>query len=369
MERKNRYLTTGILSTIIIFGVGLQLNAILMVSADWGMIPILPVSIFEPGQKAIVAWNGEKEILILSADVTSTANTTVLQIMPLPSNPTKIEEASTESFDAIQDLIEFRMPIPWSDVYWGNQTGLVEVVFHEQIGMHDITVVEAYDVSEFAEWMDEFLLKNGISEQVTLEDMAPIIEDYMARDFHFYVLDLIDTSSEEKSVEPILYEFNTDFLYYPLLITSPIGGDGKITLFLITKHIINYGYPPLIKAQYYVEEFAGLLEFEMFKEELFYIDSRIGELFEDTAWMTVLVYDGPLSTLTKDLVIITITGDLNFDGVVNINDIAVAASAFGSHPGHSRWNPVADVLQDERVDIRDLALIALEFGTTYTQKT
>lgn len=366
MERKNRYLTTGILSTIIIFGVGLQLNAILMVSADWGMIPILPVSIFEPGQKAIIAWNGQKEILILSADVTSTANTTVLQIMPLPSIPTKIEEAGMKSFIAVEGLIWYHLSIiPYAGGEW-NVPVDVTVVFHEKIGMHDITVVEAYNVSEFVRWMDEFLLKNGITEQVTLKDFELIIEDYMFRDFHFYVLDLIDTSSEQKSVEPLLYEFDTSFLYYPLLITTPVGGDGKITLFLITPHVIGHGYHPLMKAQYYNEEDVESIEFKVSKEELFYIDSRIGELFEDTAWLTTLTYDGPLSTLTEDLMIKPLTGDLNFDGMVNINDVAVAASAFGSHPGHSRWNPVADVFQDERVDIRDLALIALEFGTTYT---
>ncbi|MEM3666844.1 MAG: hypothetical protein QW222_07180 [Candidatus Bathyarchaeia archaeon] len=36
------------------------------------MIPIQPqVSVYEPGQKAIIAWNGTEEILILSTDVTA----------------------------------------------------------------------------------------------------------------------------------------------------------------------------------------------------------------------------------------------------------------------------------------------------------
>ncbi|MCJ7560066.1 hypothetical protein MUO79_05550, partial [Candidatus Bathyarchaeota archaeon] len=38
-----------------------------LVHADRGGLPIIPgVSIYEPGQKAIVAWNGNEEILILS---------------------------------------------------------------------------------------------------------------------------------------------------------------------------------------------------------------------------------------------------------------------------------------------------------------
>lgn len=341
-----------------IFGVILQLCTS-VVLADWGMIPILPVPVFEPGQKAIIAWNGQKEILILSADVASTANTTVLQIMPLPSIPTKIEEAGMKSFRRVEVLIWSRVPIMHAGEVEGNVSVDVTVVFHEKIGMHDITVVEAYNVSEFVKWMDEFLLKNGITEQVTLQDFESIIDDYMFRDFHFYVLDLIDTSSEQKSVEPILYEFDTSFLYYPLLITTPVGGDGKITLFLITPHVIGHGYHPLMKAQYYNEEDV---EFEVSKEELFYIDSRIGELFEDTAWLTTLTYDGPLGTLTEDLMIKPLTGDLNFDGMVNINDVAVAGLAFASYPGHSRWNPIADLNDDGVINILDLATIVTDFG-------
>ena len=58
-------------------------------------------------------------------------------------------------------------------------------------------------------------------------------------------------------------------------------------------------------------------------------------------------------------------GDLNLDSKVDIKDIAIAASAFGSFPGHPKWNPIADTNQDSRIDIKDLALIAMHFGKTY----
>ena len=35
--------------------------------------------------------------------------------------------------------------------------------------------------------------------------------------------------------------------------------------------------------------------------------------------------------------------DINNDGVVDMLDISIAAYAFGSYPGHPRWNPLADV--------------------------
>jgi uncharacterized repeat protein (TIGR02543 family) len=64
---------------------------------------------------------------------------------------------------------------------------------------------------------------------------------------------------------------------------------------------------------------------------------------------------------------VRLVGDVNGDGRVNLIDIAIAAKAFGSTPGSSRWNPAADVNGDGIVDMKDLALIARNIGeeTTY----
>jgi len=50
------------------------------------------------------------------------------------------------------------------------------------------------------------------------------------------------------------------------------------------------------------------------------------------------------------------------DFKVDIKDIAYAAKAFGSHPGHERWSPFADISCDYKIDIRDIAMIASKFG-------
>lgn len=57
--------------------------------------------------------------------------------------------------------------------------------------------------------------------------------------------------------------------------------------------------------------------------------------------------------------------DLDNDGKVDIQDLAVAARAFGSYLGHPRWNPIADINRDDKVNIIDLVLIAKNFGKTY----
>ena len=55
---------------------------------------------------------------------------------------------------------------------------------------------------------------------------------------------------------------------------------------------------------------------------------------------------------------IKMLGDVNGDGVVNIFDVVETALAFGSYPGHPRWNPDADLRPDDTIDIFDLVLVA-----------
>ncbi len=65
-------------------------------------------------------------------------------------------------------------------------------------------------------------------------------------------------------------------------------------------------------------------------------------------------------------------GDINHDLNVNISDITIAAEAFGSFPGFPNWNCHADItgsrhlFLDEKVDIRDIALIAINCGEIYS---
>jgi parallel beta-helix repeat protein len=81
------------------------------------------------------------------------------------------------------------------------------------------------------------------------------------------------------------------------------------------------------------------------------------------------------NSLTDGFVIIAMLGDLTGlggwpDGKVDIRDLAVAAKAFGSYPGHAKWNPNADItgvdylVPDDKVDIRDLAVMAKNYGKT-----
>jgi len=54
--------------------------------------------------------------------------------------------------------------------------------------------------------------------------------------------------------------------------------------------------------------------------------------------------------------------DLNSDGKIDVEDLAIWGAAFGSNPEHPRWNAMADINEDGEVDIIDGVLIAKEFN-------
>ena len=55
-------------------------------------------------------------------------------------------------------------------------------------------------------------------------------------------------------------------------------------------------------------------------------------------------------------------GDINQDRTIDVSDAIMAALAFGSYPGHPKWNEQADLNKDGIVDIFDVIILANNFG-------
>ncbi len=319
-------------SASIVLSVALLLSLLetpLLASADRGGIPLYPtVDILEPGQKAIVAWNGREEILILSTDVRANQSTLVVEFLPLPSNPGAVEKANFTSFTKLQEIIRKHASTGYAfrdmETLQGNQLNRsVVVTFHEKIGAHDITIVKAEDASELAFWVDEFLSRNKAADELSLKDYEAIFEDYISRGFPYFALDLVELSPDDKTVEPVLYRFETDFLYYPLKISTLFSGDTSIMLFLLTPEelgsymLYRFEEGPWARSIVYVEnnktrifapaDFAwspaSIFRFDLSDGELRDIDSRFGGFFDGSAILTVLEYRGPLDIFIGDLIL------------------------------------------------------------------
>jgi hypothetical protein len=195
----------------------------------------------------------------------------------------------------------------------------VNIVFHEKIGAHDIWVAKATDAAELIKWGEDFLARNQIQYQISSPGLESLAAQYIQEGIQFFVFDLIELSADQKSVEPIVYRFRSDTLYYPLKISSIIPGYTEISLFLLTPEpLVDVSQLPENQSEENGMGWMGMniayangkrVQFELGEEELASIDPRLTELLPGHAWLTAVQYydrrdyrlDIPLASLDKDV--------------------------------------------------------------------
>ncbi|MBS7623791.1 DUF2330 domain-containing protein [Candidatus Bathyarchaeota archaeon] len=277
--------------------------------ADRCVLPTGDADVYGPGQKAIVAWNGEAECLILSTDLYASGDTRVLEVLPLPSKP-DVEEGGFESFEAIQNLMMKNLP----RAAGAEDKARLDIMFHERIGAHDVTVVRATSAEDLSRFIADYARGMNIPQPGIVERTRQILTDYLERGFNYWVFDLVNLQSDTRSLEPIIYKFQTQSLYYPLKVSSTAKGSTEILLYLITPGKLDEGFlPPKVRFAHYIPGDQPI-QFQVTHEELASIDSRISALFarealtyppSPAAWLTAAKYVGELEDLDFDLEILS----------------------------------------------------------------
>ena len=267
------------------------------VQADRGVLPILDVDVYGPGQKAIVAWNGEFEHLTLSTDLYSSLETKILELIPLPSEP-NVERVDFKVFESIQRLILAKMPRALSPSYKGG----LEIIFHEKIGPHEITVIKATEIDGLTRFIIDYTSKIGLPNPPSMtEKTKMILMDYLMRGFKYWVLDLVEISPMSRSIEPITYTFNSPTLYYPMKISATAKGSTEVTLYLITREPPNESdLPPKMRFARYLPS-SQTVQFRVSTEDLASIDPKIRRLFDGEAWFTAVKYEGDVKDMDFDV--------------------------------------------------------------------
>lgn len=208
--------------------------------ADRGLIPFRPhAAVFEPNQRALIAWNGEEEILVLSTDLHASEATQVLEVLPLPSEP-EVKKADPSIFYRATQLINrklardlSRSPLPAGHGPAG------EVTFHARIGAHDISVTRVLEAEKFVDWVESFLKKSGVARPVLSPDMKAIIAEYLQDGFTWFVFDVVAVDPVPKTIDPIQYRFKTPQLYYPMRITRTARGYTAVELLVLTRQLLS----------------------------------------------------------------------------------------------------------------------------------
>ncbi|MEM9480199.1 MAG: DUF2330 domain-containing protein [Verrucomicrobiota bacterium] len=204
-------------------------------NTDMGSIPFKKgTRIFEPAQDAIIAWNGQEQLLYLQTTLAASEQTKVLEVMPLPNKPA-VEASNPGVFKRCAFLLP---PIPaksdGSDPFGPTpETSAARVIERKLIEAHDLRVVELLDAKRFSEWVfAEFGDEND--ELEIPEALLKVIQDYANDGFKWFLFDLIDVKKEKAQKTPLQIQFVSDHLYYPLRITSTEKGKTEISLSVIT---------------------------------------------------------------------------------------------------------------------------------------
>jgi hypothetical protein len=297
---------------IVIFISFLFLIQPFLIFADGGMIIWPPdVQLDESAQNAILAWNGKEEIIILSNDIESNAKATGLRIIPLPSNPT-VKEGNFETFSKLTEIMNTKIEEvrnQWEKEGMGlggvpAPAAGIEITFQQKIGAHDLTIVKVNDLETFINWIKNFATQKGL----TVKDISPEfkegVKNYLKRDIKYFVFDVIETNGEKESISPLVYRFNSDYFYFPLLVSgvSEISEDhAKIKLFIITENKIPKEIPGEGKGDFYWKGSFGYAV-QLTQEELKSVDGEIAGLFVSDAIVRTFDYDGYLNKFKKDIV-------------------------------------------------------------------
>jgi hypothetical protein len=83
------------------------------------------------------------------------------------------------------------------------------------------------------------------------------------------------------------------------------------------------------------------------------------------AWPVPNETDTSDNNFTDGWIIVTLIGDVNGDFIVDLKDVYAVAVAYGSYPGHPRWNPNLDINDDNTIDLKDYYATVLNYGKTY----
>lgn len=275
------------------------------VYADRGSIPFEPdVEIFEPTQRAMIAWNGKEEILLLSTDMNASDSTEVLEVLPLPTEPV-VKKGDIEVFRKATALIneKIREQHLLMDKRNGGKerTSPVsgEITFHEKIGAHDISVAHVLAKDGFTSWVEKYLDSLGVKNPVIPEGLKKVVEEYLEERFTWFVFDVVSLDKELKTNDAIQYRFKTDFLFYPVKIMNTEEGYTSMEFLILTPELLrNFPGIPIGKIELQHKPIAITSdELRNLNEEM---DTLLGH--REETQLRIWKIEGLISSFTKDLI-------------------------------------------------------------------
>ena len=291
------------------------------------VVPVPGLDVLEGSQKAIIAWNGTHEYLLLSVDVelqlevrqqfnerlSEEEPILVVQLMPFPSVP-EVLEADREAFYELEDILYEHLArksvVSYYVKTYGSRLGpaprgapvaepMVELIFYEEVGAHHVAVLEVRDARELVSWLVDFFAQKGfdVSEQMEQFSQAEdILADYVERGYRYFTVDVMAIRPDEvASTEPLAYLFECGCVYYPLYISTVAEGHTSVRLFVLAEGWLRREDVRKAGLTLAIEDELEAEEVERISEDIYELLGARG------AKLTVLTYDGAIELLKTDL--------------------------------------------------------------------
>jgi hypothetical protein len=209
-------------------------------SADMGRITVSAhgVAVSESAQKAIILHNDRREVLILGTEMESTGGkrAPIVRFIPFPSEP-RVSLAPPGAFENMGRIAN-KYGLKYLEVWQSKGPGGggmkqdgVEVRLSARLGQHDMTVIKVNDVRSFRAWVNGYFKAHRLPVRASYPKEEAIVAQYVKRGIVYFALDAVELG-ERRFIDPVMYEFESPSLYYPLLTSNSFGGRGEIDLYL-----------------------------------------------------------------------------------------------------------------------------------------
>jgi len=221
----------------------------------------------------------------------------------LPSAPYDIQAGNTSSFQKMIGIYNDKMKrldVRDSSERNGKAGGLgfsgveefegIDIVFSSQVGLHNITVVKIESTDHFVQWAQEFAGAQGVPNISIEERINRSVSNYLNRSIPYFVFDIVSVTGERRTAEPVVYMFNTSYLYYPLKTTyDSLHKEGfagnEISVFLVADGVVDpmANHEPSVPGVQFAGGRSEYIEFT--PSELKNVCGPMGALFSRNAFV------------------------------------------------------------------------------------
>ena len=238
-------------------------------------------------QKAVVAWNGKTETMLLTSESVSVTgkDETTIGVVPLPGKVLDLKYVPQETLSKIESLLLEKLP----------EKGRGVAVMGGLDALPQVPVADPYSV--FVLKIDEFdklavrlndkaksVLKQNVGIALS-EKNEKVLKRYFDNGFRYFMFDISPLFSEYRQKHAILVQFESSYAFYPLAVGA-INGTGRsvVELVVVTPEDVRLseGFEKELKNTETRSTILGNQSVDLTFVELADIDAILFKLFEGT---------------------------------------------------------------------------------------